>query len=406
MAAPPVLGGGDPATLRAEALALARAVAGSGQAGEGPGLYAGEAGIGWLLAHVAAHAGDAELAGAAADRLDAAAAAADDAALTPWLADGRAGIALALVQGGRALRSERHVAAGRAAAARAAEAAIAGGEAEYLSGLAGVIVALAAVGRDDRPEPLLDGARAAGEHLLGAARRTPWGWAWDVPGLTGGSVAPLCGLAHGSAGVGLGLHELAAMTGEARWAAAGEDALRYTRAFFRRQACGWPDLRFAAAGDAAALDAGCGSSWCHGAVGIGLAFLRVHELTGDLGALADASAALQAARHAAAALARQGAADASLCHGTGGLVELYAAAAQLLGGHDHVRAARRVAHAALAASAPEGQSPLKGQSPFMWRSGELDGHSTPGLFLGSAGIAAWLMRAADPAALPSPLLVR
>ena len=283
-------------------------------------------------------------------------------------------------------------AAGRAVAARIAETA-GTSDADYLTGLGGAIALLATSVRTSRVAPaLLDAARAAGERVVDTARRTPWGWGWDVPGLD--AVPALCGMAHGSAGMAVALHELAA--DDPRWAEPADQALRYVRAHFRRASGGWPDLRVAALDDRS-LDASCGTSWCHGSAGIGLAFLRIHELTGDRGALADASAALQATRRGVWALSSGANVDASLCHGTGGNVELYASAAEILGGHDHLRAARRVAQLAVDVSRRAGGR---------WTAGDERDPDAPGLFLGQAGVIAWLLRAVDPAALPSPLLLR
>jgi lantibiotic biosynthesis protein len=386
--------------LRAAALELAREVAGAPVPPAGRGLYAGDAGIGWLLAHVSG-ATASDLRAPAQARL---AAAAGDPGAGVGLADGLAGTAVALVQGGRALGDTHLIASGRALASRVVEQiAVSDGNElpEYLNGLAGAIVALLALADEDSGG-VVDVAREAGDQILRQARRTPWGWGWEVPGLTEGPVPPLCGLAHGSAGVALALHELAAATGERRWAEAADEGLRYVWSWYRRAVTGWPDLRLLADHDRGALDQACSSTWCHGGAGIGLAFLRVYQLTGDRHALAGASAALQSTRAAVTGIARQYAAepaplDASLCHGLGSLVETFLAAWEILRVDDHLRAARRVAGLALSLARRPG---------CRLESGDPERRDRHGLFLGQAGIAAWLLRAAEPAAMPSPLLLR
>ena len=390
----------DPGELRAAGLQLAREAAGAPAAPARCGLYAGDAGIGWLLAHVEGERAS-DLRAPARARL---AAAANDPGAGLGLADGQAGTALALVQGGRELGDTELVAAGSALAGRLAEqvaASDAGDASEYLNGLGGVIAVLLALAREDS-EAVLDGARAAGEEILRQAQRTPWGWGWEVPGLTQGPVPPLCGLAHGSAGVALALHELAAATGERRWAEAADEGLRYVWSWYRRASTGWPDLRLLEDRNAEPLDLPCSGTWCHGAAGIGLAFLRVYELTGDRAALAGASAALQSTRTAVIEIARRQAAepaplDGSLCHGLGSLVELLLAAWEVLHVDDHLRAARRVAGLGL---------DLARRSGGRLESGDPEGSDRHGLFLGQTGVAAWLLRAADPAAMPSALLLR
>jgi lantibiotic modifying enzyme len=390
----------DPGELRAAALETARPLARRAERSPRQGLYAGDAGIGWLLAQLAA-AGEEDLREPARSRL---AAAGTDPGSGIALADGLAGTALALVQGGTALEDRQLVASGRDLAGRAAEAAVAGAAAEtseYLTGLGGAIVVLLRVA-DGEQGPLLDGARAAGSALLEQARRTPWGWGWHVPDVTGERVPPLCGLAHGSAGCACALYELAAATGDPHWAEAADASLRYVWSWYRPDVTGWPDLRALEGRDPAALDQACSATWCHGAAGIGLVFLRAYELTGDCQALAGASAALQACRAAVAEVARRQAAapsplDGSLCHGWGGFVELFVNAWEVLAVPDHLRAARRTAGLALEISRRPGAG---------LESGDPDCKDLDGLFLGKAGVAAWLLRAADPAAATSALLVR
>lgn len=378
---PRVLGGGDPRALDDAGRTLARALATT--AGDGPGLYDGEAGIAWALARAART--DEALRSVARERL-----AALEGTSAVGLADGAAGLAFALLDGGRVLGDARLVAAGAEAARHVAEG-VADAGTDYLSGAGGAIALLAwAVRRDAVPASVLSAACRAGERIVDTARPTPSGWCWDMAGV---AMPPVCGLAHGSAGMALALYELADTTQEPRWADAGALALRFVRAHFRRGVCGWPDLR-AGSGDEATLDASCGATWCHGAAGIGLTFLRVHELTGERAALADASAALYAVRQGVAALAAGHAGDASLCHGVGGIVDLYATAYDVLGGVDHLRAARRVAALALEVSAGQ------------FGSGDPRDPDAAGLFLGRAGVATWLLRSVDPGAGPTPLLLR
>jgi class II lanthipeptide synthase len=407
--APAVLGGGDPAPLREASLVIAYELADEATPAGRPFLYDGVAGIAWFLAHVAASSGDLSLTDAARGRFDdvlgEAAAVASVAPL--GLADGLCGVAVAAIEAGEALADPELVSAGRAVAAGVAERVREGGAlpAEYLSGAGGVVMALLAAGRTDArgaPTLLLEASVIAGEGIIASARETPWGWSWDVPGLTSAQVPGLCGTAHGSAGVELALRELAAATGEARWSEAAARASSYVQSWYRRTVTGWPDLRALADGGMESLDASCQSSWCHGSVGIGLGWLRAYELGGGTTALAEASAALQAARAAAMDLGGRWAGtgrapDASLCHGAGGLVELFSNAWEILHVDDHLRAARRVARLVVE---------LTSEAGGRWAGGELDGSLPAGLFLGRAGIGAWLLRAYDPRTLPSPLLLR
>src|SRR5690606_11454945 len=87
------------------------------------------------------------------------------------------------------------------------------------------------------------------------------------------------------------------------------------------------------------------SAWCHGAFGIGAFRWRLYEKTGDLTALAEASASIDAARgfvaHARQALRAGVVSDVTLCHGIGGAIELMLLAYEVTGERDHLVAARR-----------------------------------------------------------------
>jgi len=214
-------------------------------------------------------------------------------------------------------------------------------------------------------------------------------------------------------------------------------AFAYERAWFDREAGGWPDLREL---DWSRLHLGQRPPyppyWCHGAPGIGLARLRAWTLTGDSLALAEAAAAVDTATASAFRAAGEPA-DLSLCHGAGSVIELHLVAAEVTGDPEHLAVARRLADLALAAAGlrgpnaqpglrgpnaqpglrgpnaqpglrgPNAQPGLRGPNaqPAPVPCGVPGGGETPGLLLGLAGVAATLLRLADPSALPSPLLV-
>lgn len=350
----------------------------------GPDLYNGTAGIGWFLAHLARRTGDARQHHTAAGALRHALSRWDEA--PPGLYTGRAGIALAAVTAGVAMGDGVIAAAGLH---RATELTVPGLE-DVIGGAAGTVLALLALGQ-------LDTAAEAGHHLVASARPTGTGLCWPTP--PPASEPPLCGMGHGAGGIGLALLELATATGDARFAEAGWRAFAYERSWFDREVGGWPDLRDVTW---SGLHVGNGPThpqfWCHGGPGIGLGRLRAYSLTGDTLCLAEAATAVDTAT--ARALRAESAGDGAnlcLCHGTGSVVELHLVAAEVTGDAEHVAMARRLAELA-----------LRGLDPGLARDvpcGVPAGGETPGLLLGLAGIAATLLRLADPAALPCPLLV-
>jgi lantibiotic modifying enzyme len=141
------------------------------------------------------------------------------------------------------------------------------------------------------------------------------------------------------------------------------------------------------------------TAWCHGALGIGAVRLRLYEASGDMTALAEASAAIQAARlivmQAGVGLQAGQVSDVTLCHGLGGAAELLLLAYEVFDLHDHLRAARQVGRLCLNIYTRNGQT---------WTCGLHGAEHVPGLFLGLAGIGTTLLRLHDPSATGSPLL--
>ena len=190
---------------------------------------------------------------------------------------------------------------------------------------------------------LLRGCRNAGERLLDARRTDSSGTAWPDP--RGGAEPAWCGLGHGASGVAWALAELAWTTRSRAMLAVAEDALRYERTWFSAARCAWADLRTPAPALEPAEWPAWTTAWCHGALGIGAVRLRFYEATGDITALAEATAAIEAARRlvagAAAALRESHATDVTLCHGLAGAVDLMLLAYGITGLREHLRAARR-----------------------------------------------------------------
>jgi hypothetical protein len=293
-------------------------------------------------------------------------------------------------------------------ALRAAAAVAAGPAREHdlLSGDAGAVLGLVAVDRalggDRHSGDLLAAASSAAERLLVSAQRDARGAHWPSPA----AVSPygLCGLAHGASGVALALSSLQRRSGDPRHAEAAAAALAYERSWFRGEAGCWPDLREATAADlAAASNLSYPSFWCHGAVGIGLVRLVAYAWDRRTADLAEAGAAIHAARTASAATLGRLATDPgepgpvanwSLCHGLLGTAELMLCAAQILAEPAHLAAARRLGEHAVADRAALGA----------WRCGVTDAGETPGVMLGLAGIGTTLLRLDDPSCASSPAL--
>jgi lantibiotic modifying enzyme len=252
---------------------------------------------------------------------------------------------------------------------------------DLMDGTAGAVVALTRLAATTGDPAILSQALEAGETLL-SARRAPaggrpgcfWQVAMPAPGLPS---FPYLGLAHGAAGIGLALAELAAATGEARFAegaARATDLLLAEASPSRDGGLIWPRN----VGERPAAF----QAWCHGAAGIGLFFSRLSRIIPDS---RYREAAEGAARSTAAALDAR--TSAGLCHGLAGdggfLLDMYKAT----GDESFLGGARRAAHRldGFAVAASPG-----------WYRDEHRGGRLPGLLRGSAGIGSFLLRLGNP----------
>jgi lantibiotic modifying enzyme len=377
----------------------------------GPSLYDGTAGIGLALAAASTAldvpAPDGPAAGSVAQTARGAvrhALSASTALLERdqlGLFDGAAGIAVSAVSVGALIGDPDVADEGSRLAAAVAERlgrTVAGGasarEHDVIAGTSGVVLALIGLAATLGDPSLLAPVHTAALAIAAAAEAQAWGSAWRS-GAAGDDGPPLLGMGHGAAGITLALAEAAAITGDGRLRAACREGLEYERGWYDAERVGWPDLRGAAA---SGEPAGWMTAWCHGALGIGIGRVRIARVAGDEFAMAEAAAALQAARNlvvGAGTLVREGRpTDCTACHGLAGALELALVAGRGMGVPDHLRAAQRIAALMVEARTMAGR----------WPCGLPGAGQVPGLMTGTAGVAVALLRAAGLIALPSPLL--
>ena len=257
---------------------------------------------------------------------------------------------------------------------------------DVIDGAAGCIGGLLALHACNPSRGTLAAAVRCGEHLINHARAMPQGVGW----IRNGASAPLAGFAHGAAGIAWALLHLAARTGDGRFRAAAVAAVAYERSLFSPEARNWADMRPSRT-SAAAGPNGQGlfmTAWCHGASGIGLARLHTLAHLDDVEVRAEIEAAL------ATTVARGSAGSHCLCHGELGHLELLWQASQVLG--DPRWSAALDARAA---------SAVHDVLNHRYVCGSPTGVETPGLMAGLAGIGYGLLRLAQPARVPSVLLL-
>ena len=280
---------------------------------------------------------------------------------------------------------------------------------DVIAGGGGAIPALLRLARHVAPELAAGIARRLGDHLVAAATRDGDGFSW--PTMHGTAIRNLCGYAHGAAGIGHGLLELYAATGDGGYRYAAEQAFLYERRFLDPSRSNWPDLRHAELGEylfdgrveelRARLRAGDPlapppprymNAWCHGAPGIGLSRLRAYELLGDPAYLHQARAAFTSVQ---ASLVAEAGMNFSLCHGRFGNAETLLEGARRLGEDGLLDPVREIALGGIRRHEDAGEP---------WPCGTLGGVQDPGLMLGEAGIGLFLLRLARPD-VPSSLFL-
>lgn len=273
---------------------------------------------------------------------------------------------------------------------------------DLLVGTAGVIVGLVAAREYDVDGGWTQRALDLGRSLLAAAvpegLEDPDGPPLSWP-LAPAAPDRLCGLAHGASGIALAFEALVQLAGASSdastWRSAARRARCWERAHYSAAEGSWADLRRPEGGIPEGAP-GFPHMWCHGSIGVGAE--RLGALDHDPLARADAVGALAGARRQADRIVAgpvgpggDGALNGSLCHGIGGLIDLFV---------DAWRTTEDTGWMALAGSLADTMI-NDGRRPQGWRSGIPGGAPAPGLMLGSAGIGWALLRVAQPDRVPS-----
>jgi lantibiotic biosynthesis protein len=357
----------------------------------GPDFYEGTSGVALFLAEAGARLDDAEI---RATALGAIRLALDHADRLPsdvrdGFYGGPIGIAYAAARIAGLLEAEDVLTSARELLAVWGRDTTRSPSSDVMTGCAGAVAGLVALGGLVDEPWLVDAAVDLGVELIARADRGPEGWSWAAPGRR--SMQNLCGYAHGAAGIGHALAELATVTGDARFRETAGRAFDYERSWLDTRSGAWADLRGVArrAGHDAPVPAA--DSWCNGAAGIALSRIRAAGLLGSAALRRDADIALAACERHLDELIVSVPDDFSLCHGAAGGADV------LL----HAPRGRMSLAAQLGARGIE----LHGgpQAPG-FPCGTPVG-ATPALMLGSAGIGMFYLRLSD-TGVPSPLLVR
>jgi len=133
---------------------------------------------------------------------------------------------------------------------------------DVTAGAAGAILGLTTLFTATRDASVLEKATQCARHLLAKRVELSTGFrTWLTL-----DRKPLTGFSHGAAGIAYALLRLHALTDEAVWRNAAQEAIEYEQSLYVPDANNWPDLL-------QAEQPAFRTSWCHGAPGIGLARL-------------------------------------------------------------------------------------------------------------------------------------
>jgi len=259
---------------------------------------------------------------------------------------------------------------------------------DVAGGVAGLLLALQAVDRQDARPALLRLASLCADRLLDAqVDRGDGAAAWRV--LDGCCHA---GFAHGAAGIAYALLRFAARTGRDECRDAALRALLFERRLFSPQRDEWPVLD-ATSGPRPRLSAWM-TAWCHGAPGIALSRALSIPLLPD--AAEDESTQSHLRTALDATLRKRATLFEHVCCGNAGRAEILLTIGDRLKRPELIAAAQGMMDAAIARARTRGHFTLSA-------SGGEYRIADPGFFQGLSGIGYTLLRLAAPARLPSVL---
>lgn len=255
---------------------------------------------------------------------------------------------------------------------------------DVLGGAAGAILSLLTLYQKTHDSTLLETAFCCGEHLLASGTNTNQGFkGWHKIGTNF-----VTGFAHGTAGIAYALLRLYDVTDDPRFKDAAQDAIAYEQSVFDQLAGNWPDFREAMEPNRKRRYM---TAWCNGAPGIGLARMGALSVLNTAQIEQEIEVALQTTRH----FTQQG--KDHLCCGNLGRVEVLLVASHVFSRAYLSEVATQQASWVVRRAEQSGSYHLFEKF--------LPGIFHPAFFQGTSGIGYQLLRLANPALLPSVLLL-
>ncbi|MEM9023956.1 MAG: lanthionine synthetase LanC family protein, partial [Bacteroidota bacterium] len=240
-------------------------------------VYSGVAGTAWFLAELYAETREpafrAAALGGMRQALSSEAACRANGSYTFY--QGRTGMLVAAIQVSERCDEPALIQQARAAAGQLSPTILENEGNDLLSGLAGVLIGVVALGLQfPEMEHLKVLAKALADAIVLRAEVQETGASWSDP--VDGQAHNLCGLSHGASGIALALIEAARWLDTPVYDAAIEEAFAYEASWYHRAGGRWPDLRYLMDGmDPARVTESV--FWCHGSPGISLALHRAEQ---------------------------------------------------------------------------------------------------------------------------------
>ncbi len=363
----------------------------------GPELYSGTSGVALFLAHLFRHSLERSFRLTSLGAIRQALSRADDVLgdLSIGVYSGYIGIGFASMLCGSLLGEESLILDGLTLIRKHALDDIRRGRGlDVVSGIAGVIPVLIAIGERTREEDLMRMAVVLGERLMETAQKTERGWSWRTIESHIKNVPNLTGFSHGVAGIAWALLELYKKTSEEQYRNAAEYAFAYEQSWFDPEQQNWADLRnWETARETADRVNFTTAAWCHGAPGITLSRLRAYEITQKE---IYKDAAELGLRATVRTMDQNINGSFCLCHGLAGNSETLMTAARVLDNPEYQAFAEKVGHFGVERYSI---------ADIPWPTGVPSGADTPSLMLGTAGIGYFYLRLYDPKAVPPILMM-
>ena len=258
---------------------------------------------------------------------------------------------------------------------------------DVVGGSAGCIGSLMSLHASAPSERLRSLALLCGERLIARSTAMEEGIGWFSRIETS---KPITGFSHGTSGIAWALMRLGAWIGDERFSAAALDAVRYEHTQFSEGEGNWLDMSDPQSKGQPGQDGqfALSMAWCYGAPGIGLARLGMLRHSDDPLIREEALTALRTT------LARGFGTNHSLCHGDLGNMDFLLQASETFKQPELPARINLLTNIILESMRRHG-----------WLCGVPLGVESPALMNGLAGICYGLLRLAEPARVPSILVL-